>query len=66
MGKLEARYLVPGVEQYDVTANGRKFSHKLGWTPWEPVLGFIDGVASFPTPAAPAAGSVDTPVATSN
>lgn len=66
MGKLEARYLVPGVEQYDVTANGRKFSHKLGWTPWEPVLGFIDGVASFPTPAAPAVGSVDTPVATSN
>ena len=66
MGKLEARYLVPGVEQYDVTANGKKFSHKLGWTPWEPVLGFIDGVASFPTPAAPAAGSVDTPVATSN
>ncbi len=66
MGKLEARYLVPGVEQYDVTANGKKFSHKLGWTPWEPVLGFIDSVAAPPKPAAPAAGSVDTPVATSH
>ncbi len=66
MGKLEARYLVPGVEQYDATANGRTFSHMLGWTPWEPVLVFIDGVASLPAPPPPAAGSVDTPVATAH
>jgi outer membrane protein len=66
MGKLEARYLVPGVEQYDATANGKKFSHKLGWTPWEPVLVFIDSVASLPQPPPPAAGSVDSPVATAN
>ena len=66
MGKLEARYLVPGVEQYDATANGRTFSHMLGWTPWEPVLVFIDGVASLPAPPPPAAGSLDTPVATAH
>lgn len=66
MGKLEARYLVPGVEQYDATANGRKFSHKLGWTPWEPVLGFVDRVAAPPRPAAPADASADAPVSTSN
>jgi len=66
MGKLEARYLVPGVAQYDVTANGKSFSHRLGWTPWEPVLVFIDGVASLPAPPPPAAGSVDAPVQTSN
>ncbi len=66
MGKLEARYLVPGVEQYDVTANGKKFSHKLGWTPWEPVLVFIDDIASPPKPAPPASPAADAPVATSN
>ena len=66
MGKLEARYLVPGVEQYDAKANGRKLSHKLGWTPWEPVLGFIDRVAAPPRPAPPADGSSDAPVSTSN
>jgi hypothetical protein len=38
----------------------------LGWTPWEPVLVFIDGVASLPAPPPPAAGSVDTPVATAH
>lgn len=66
MGKLEARYLVPGVEQYDVAANGKAFSHKLGWTPWEPVLGFIDSVAAPPRPAAPSDASADAPVSTSN
>lgn len=66
MGKLEARYLVPGVEQYDATANGKKFSHKLGWTPWEPVLVFIDSVAALPGPPPPAAGSVDAPVSTAH
>lgn len=66
MGKLEARYLVPGVEQYDATANGKTFSHKLGWTPWEPVLGFIDRVAAPPRPARPAETSAGAPVSTSN
>ncbi len=66
MGKLEARYLVPGVEPYDATANGKTFSHKLGWTPWEPVLGFIDRVAAPPRPAPPAETSADAPVSTSN
>jgi len=66
MGKLEARYLTPGVDQYDVTANGKVFSHKLGWTPWEPVIGVIDRLGAPPRPAAPAEGSVDGPVTTSN
>lgn len=66
MGKLEARYLTPGVDQYDVTANGKVFSHKLGWTPWEPVIGVIDRLGAPPRPAAPAEGSVDGPVTTAN
>lgn len=64
MGKLEAKYLTPGVAQYDVTANGKAFSHKIGWTPWEPVLVLIDSVVSLPKPAAPASGSVAAPAAT--
>ena len=66
MGKLEAKYLTPDVTQYDVTANGKAFSHKIGWTPWEPVLVLIDSIVSLPAPAAPASGSVDAPVATGN
>ena len=66
MGKLEAKYLTPDVTQYDVAANGKAFSHKIGWTPWEPVLVLIDSIVSLPAPAAPASGSVDAPVATGN
>lgn len=66
MGKLEARYLTPGVAQYDATANGKAFSHKLGWTPWDPAIELIDRVGAPPRPAPTAAGSVDAPVATSN
>lgn len=62
MGKLEARYLTPEVAQYDATANGKTFSHRLGWTPWDPVVEFIDRVGAPPRPAAPA----DAPVKTSN
>ncbi|MDO9223988.1 MAG: TolC family outer membrane protein [Caulobacter sp.] len=66
MGKLEAKYLTPDVAQYDATANGKAFSHMIGWTPWEPVLVLIDSIVSLPGPAAPASGSVDAPVATGN
>ncbi|MDO8297863.1 MAG: TolC family outer membrane protein [Caulobacter sp.] len=66
MGKLEARYLTPDVAQYDVTANGKVFSHQLGWTPWDPAIELIDRVGAPPRPAPPAEGSVDAPVSTSN
>ena len=65
MGRLEARYLTPGVEQYDVTANGRAFSHKLGWVPWEPAVAIIDRLGAPSKPAAPADTSPDAPVTTS-
>ncbi|MDO9223113.1 MAG: TolC family outer membrane protein [Caulobacter sp.] len=66
MGKLEARYLTPGVEQYDAAANGKAFSHKLGWVPWEPVIAIVDRIGAPSKPAAPADTSADTPVSTSN
>ncbi|MDP1737837.1 MAG: TolC family outer membrane protein [Caulobacter sp.] len=62
MGKLEARYLTPGVEQYDPTNNGRGLERWMGWVPWEPAIAIIDTIGAPPSPNAPA----DAPVATAN
>jgi outer membrane protein len=46
MGKLEARYLTPGVTQYDATR--RPDGAMLGWVPWEPVIAIVDTVGAPP------------------
>lgn len=62
MGRLEARYLTPGVEQYDPTNNGRGLERWMGWVPWEPAIAIIDTIGAPSAPDAPA----DAPVATAN
>jgi outer membrane protein len=62
MGKLEARYLTPGVERYDATANATSVSRMSGWVPWEPAIAIVDRLGAPPRPAPPA----DAPVATAN
>ena len=50
MGRLEARYLVTGVELYDSSANFRKVK-RSGATPWDGVVERLDGLG------APSAGA---------
>jgi len=42
MGRLEARNLVPGVQQYDASKNFRKLRMTWGWVPWEEAVGIVD------------------------
>jgi outer membrane protein len=46
VGKLEARYVIPGVDVYDAEANYRRTVRSFGWVPWEPVLRAVDRVAA--------------------
>ncbi|MFZ5670600.1 MAG: TolC family outer membrane protein [Pseudomonadota bacterium] len=52
MGKLEARYLTPGVAQYDPTRKAA--GSALGWVPWEPVIGAVDKAGAPPEGPRPA------------
>ncbi|MBI1200127.1 MAG: TolC family outer membrane protein [Phenylobacterium sp.] len=42
MGRLEARNLIPGAEQYDAAKNFRKLRITWGWVPWEEPIGILD------------------------
>ncbi len=44
MGMLEARYIVGPIDLYDPAKAFNKVAGK-GWTPWEPVLAQVDGIA---------------------
>jgi len=61
MGKLEAKYLVPEVAQYDPVANATRVNSSWGWVPWEPVIEGIDRIGAPPIGPAPADVPVVTP-----
>jgi outer membrane protein len=50
MGRLEARDLIPTVQQYDPAKNFRKLKMAWGWVPWEEPIGILDRAAT-PWPA---------------
>jgi outer membrane protein len=62
MGKLEARYLTPGVQQYDASGKAPGFGRFIGWVPWEPVISLVDRLAA-PSGGKPPA---EMPVVTAN
>src|SRR5205085_8039368 len=50
MGRLEARDLIPTVQQYDPGRNFRKLKMAWGWVPWEEPIEILDRAAT-PWPA---------------
>ncbi|MBL8555579.1 MAG: TolC family outer membrane protein [Phenylobacterium sp.] len=51
MGRLEAKNLIPAVQQYDAAKNFRKLRITWGWVPWEEPVAIVDQ-ALTPWPAA--------------
>jgi len=54
MGRLEARYLVAGVEGYDPAASFNKIKH-VGGTPWDGVIDRLDSIGAPKVKIDPAA-----------
>ena len=48
MGRLEAKDLIPAIQQYDPKHNFRKLRFSLGYVPWEEPIAVIDRALAYP------------------
>jgi outer membrane protein len=62
MGRLEARNLVPAVQQYDAAKNFRKLRITWGWVPWEEPVGIVDHALTPWPSSAPGEKPVEKPI----